>query len=338
MDQIYCTLFDSNYIDKGLVLYESMCRCLNEFKLYVFAFDQKCEEILRNEDKENLIVISLQEFETEEMLRIKQERTMAEYCWTCSPLTIQYVLNTYHEPICTYIDADMMFFSSPQRVFDEMKSKGCSVLIVPHRYATREEEKRAYDTVGAYCVEFNTFINNDNGRRVLKWWSDRCLEWCYYSVPGTTEWYGDQKYLNKFEELFDGVFVCTHYGVGIAPWNVKLVLPEDVSVYPPTIKVLSSGEVFPIVIYHFESVAFLTKHILNVSSHMNSRELHKVTYDVYVEKIVAARKYIKQKYNFDIPKTRRVVTKNPIMHLYQKYLGPIRRIKRIKDLYWINEE
>lgn len=286
MDQIYCTLFDSNYLDKGLVLYESMCETLHDFKLYVFAFDDICKEILEKENLENLIVVSLDEFETEDLKRVKEERTRAEYCWTCSPWIIKYVLETYDERICTYIDADMMFFSSPQGVFDEMRNKGCSTIIVPHRFETIEEEKKAEDTVGSYCVEFNTFVNDENGMMALNWWAERCLEWCFYAVPGTTEWYGDQKYLNKFQELFKGVYVCNHYGVGIAPWNVKLISPIDDCGDPPMIQVKSSGETFPIVLYHFESVSFLTKHILNVSSHMTSKKLHKVTYDVYVNKIV----------------------------------------------------
>ena len=54
MDQIFCTLFDSNYIDKGLVLYDSMCECIGEFKLYVFAFDEKCFELLSRMKLQNM--------------------------------------------------------------------------------------------------------------------------------------------------------------------------------------------------------------------------------------------------------------------------------------------
>ena len=53
MDLIFCTLFDSNYIDKGLVLYDSMVRTMPEFKLYAFAFDKKCEDILEKENIES---------------------------------------------------------------------------------------------------------------------------------------------------------------------------------------------------------------------------------------------------------------------------------------------
>lgn len=334
MDTVFCTIFDSNYIDKGLVLYDSMTMHMQDFKLYVFAFDKRCEEILKNEHLEKMIVVGLDEFETKELLSVKGERTKAEYCWTCSSWSIKHVLDHYHEDMCTYIDADMMFFSDPQCVFDEMKNRKCSSIIVPHRFETIEEEKKAHDTVGSYCVEFNTFVNDENGMEALNWWASKCLEWCFYAVPGTTEWYGDQKYLNIFPEKFKGVMVCNHFGVGLAPWNTKMV---DIAEYKelPSIMVKSTGEVFPVVLYHFESVGFLFKHLLHAPSGIKSEKLHHDIYDVYIEMILEKRKYIEDKYDFEMSKTRRVVTKNPLMKMYQKYISPIRRIKRIHDLYWV---
>ena len=35
----FCTLFDSNYIDRALVMYQSLEAVLDDFKLYVIAFD-----------------------------------------------------------------------------------------------------------------------------------------------------------------------------------------------------------------------------------------------------------------------------------------------------------
>ena len=123
MDCIFCTLFDSNYLDKGITLYKSMEKHIPEFKLYVFAFDDKCYNILKKENYSYLIPISLEEFETSALLKVKKERTQAEYCWTCSPWIIKHVIDKYSEPICTYIDADMGFLSSPQPVFEEMKKR-----------------------------------------------------------------------------------------------------------------------------------------------------------------------------------------------------------------------
>ena len=67
----FCTLFDSNYLDKGLVLYDSMKSVMENFKLYILAMDARCEEILNDLALEHAIVISLNEFEDEEMLEIK---------------------------------------------------------------------------------------------------------------------------------------------------------------------------------------------------------------------------------------------------------------------------
>lgn len=336
MDLIFCTLFDSNYIDKGLVLYDSMKNCMDYFKLYVVAFDKKCEEILKNEDLDNLIVISLDEFETEDLLKVKKERTIAEYCWTCSSHSIKYVLEHYNEPICTYIDADMMFFSNPQSVFDDMRNKGCSTIIVPHRFETAEEEQEAARRVGSYCVEFNTFVNDKNGMEALSWWCEQCIKWCFYAIPGTTEWYGDQKYLNVFPEKFEGVYICNHYGVGLAPWNTKLVDKAEYKDNIPALEVIATKKVFPVVIYHFESVKFLTSHILHAPSGIKSKKLHSDIYDCYVSRIMTKRKYIEDKYCIKLSKAKRFVTSNIFMKIYQKYISPIRRIKSFKELYWVD--
>ena len=335
MDCVFCTLFDSNYLDKGITLYKSMERCIKDFRLYVFAFDDKCYEVLKEEAYPNLVLISLEEFETPELLKVKKERTRAEYSWTCSPWVIKHVLDHYNEPICTYIDADMEFFSSPQPVFDEMRKRGDSIIIVPHRFKDEKTEREAFDKQGAYCVEFNTFVNDKNGYKALSWWDDRCLEWCFYAVPGTTEWYGDQKYLNVFPEKFNGVMVCNHYGVGLAPWNIKLVEYAGEKKDIPQIKVLKSGEVFPVVIHHFENVAFITKHVLHASSCTDDMALHESIYKPYIKRLIDNRKYIEDKYSFKISRARRIVTKNPVMKLYQKYISPFRRVKYRHDLFWV---
>ena len=335
MDLTFCTLFDSNYIDKGITLYKSMERCMPEFKLYVFAFDEKCYEILRLEKYAHIIPVSLLEFETPELRKVKEERTRVEYCWTCSPWIIKHVLDHYNETICTYIDADMEFFSSPQCVFDEMRKRQCSTIIVPHRFKDEQAEKEAHDKQGSYCVEFNTFVKDKNGYEALNWWAERCLEWCFYAVPGTTEWYGDQKYLNDFPERFAGVMICEHYGVGLAPWNIKLVKLAAEENGVPIVKVLKSGEKFPVILYHFENVSFISQHVLHASSQTTSKDLHRIIYDSYIKRLIDNRKYIEDKYGFRLSRARRIVTKNSLMKLYQKYISPFRRVKHRYDLYWV---
>jgi len=333
MDNIFCTIFDSNYLDKGLVLYDSMINTMEDFRLYIFAFDDLCYQILSKENLKNTIVISLEEFETKELLEVKKTRTKAEYCWTCSPWVIKYVLDKYKEDICTYIDADMKFFYSPDDVFHNMRENSCSIIIVPHRFATVKEEKEAHEKVGSYCVEFNTFVNDRNGIKALNWWADRCLEWCYYAIAGTTEWYGDQKYLNVFPEKFDGVYISNELGVGLAPWNVHLVNYVAVKDNKVLIESKFNKKQYPIVIYHFENVVFLNSKIINASSRKISKTLKKIIYDSYIFEIIEKRKYLLDKYSFVFSNQKRVLTNNKIMRLYHKYITPIKRIEKLSDIY-----
>ena len=104
---IFCTLFNSGYLDKGIVMFQSLKRVTDNFKLYVVAFDNRCYEVLQKYRCNQLIPISLHEFENERLLEAKSNRTEQEYCWTCSCHTIKYVIERFHESMCTYIDADM---------------------------------------------------------------------------------------------------------------------------------------------------------------------------------------------------------------------------------------
>jgi hypothetical protein len=105
----FCTLFDSNYYNRGIALYRSLMDKGIEFHLYVFSFDDECYSNLKKQTLVNLSVISLNEFEDDDMLKIKYGRTKAEYCWTSTPSTILYCINNFKLDNCTYLDADLFF-------------------------------------------------------------------------------------------------------------------------------------------------------------------------------------------------------------------------------------
>ena len=231
---IFCTLFDSNYIDKGLALYYSLERNCECFKLYIFAFDELAESILKDLNLKNAIIIGMKEFETDEMLKVKSERSTAEYCWTCTPITIEYVLEQYKEDICTYIDADLYFFADPSVLLDEISMEDKDILLTEHRFPKTMEGDEAKKKNGKYCVQFNSFKNSEKGMKALKWWKEKCLEWCYYKHEDDRM--GDQKYLDNWTNTFEGVWELKHLGGGVAPWNInqytllnnnKIILKEN---------------------------------------------------------------------------------------------------------------
>lgn len=213
----FCTLFDSNYLTRALLLYQSLERHIGEdFRLYVVCFDELAFQILDKLKLARIVSIKLEEFETPQLQAVKTQRTKGEYCWTCTPHVIRYVLDVYQLPVVTYLDADLYFYNHPSLLLCEFEESGASVLITEHRFTPQYSQSLIY---GIYCVQFMTFKSDSYGLTVLQWWQDRCIEWCYSRLEDGK--FGDQKYLDDWGERFKGVHVLKHLGGGVAPWNIQ---------------------------------------------------------------------------------------------------------------------
>lgn len=235
-------------------MYYSLLKVCKDFQLFVYAFDDVSYNFLRNGKYSNLTVISLGEFEDEQLLKVKPARTSAEYCWTCSSSTILHAIEHYHLDHCTYIDADLIFYADPSILIEEMGSD--SVMITDHRYTPKYDQTA---TSGRYCVQFVTFKNDLRGLQVLKWWRNACLEWCYARFENGK--FGDQKYLDDWVVRFAGVHELQHLGGGIAPWNVQQYhfIKRKGNIFG---KEKATGKRFPVVFYHFHGFRFYKDNIV----------------------------------------------------------------------------
>lgn len=212
---IFTTLFNSYYLCKGLVMYESLKCVCDDFHLYVFAYDEKSYAYLKLQNYENVTVISLDELEHyfPKLLDVKSQRTFAEYCWTTTAFTIKYCLDNFDIDHCTYIDSDLYFSSNPRVLVDELGQN--DIIITEHNYTPRYDQST---TSGKYCVQFVLTRNNTNGRCTIDWWKDACYDWCYNRYEDGK--FGDQKYLDDWTTRFRNVHVLRHLGV-VAPWNIQ---------------------------------------------------------------------------------------------------------------------
>lgn len=260
MKTTLCTLYNSLYLDKGLVLYDSLKECAKDFELYVLCMDEKCYEVISDIGEESLKPIHLHEVENEEMLIAKGNRSTAEYCWTCSSRLIKYILETYKPECCIYIDADMYFYHDPSILVEEMYVAGKSVMMVPHRFT--EKTIHLAKKVGVYCVEFNCFCNNKDGLKVLNHWHNKCLDCC--SNLGDGVHWGDQKYMDEWPVLFPSiVHVCENLGAGVASWNITSYdnYSRDVS----SLRYKETNVPIPLVFYHFASLKYHSRHLIDTS-------------------------------------------------------------------------
>ncbi len=296
---IFCTLFNSLYLDKGITLYQSLERVAPDLKLYVLCMDEKCYEILTDLSYKCLTPIRLSDFEGKELLSVKLERSIGEYCWTCTSWLIYYVLTHYQEEYCTYIDADMAFYSDPSVIIEEMKEHGASVLVVEHRF-NAYESKRSEKKLGKFCVEFNTFKNDDKGRALLNLWKYQCLTKCTIKDNSGRYW-GDQKYIQYWQEDFPSVISTYHRGVGVAPWNMMMYkFNEDNG----SIKINHNGNDYPLICCHFEAITYIDENVVNIHAVGNWSKRHDdsvvdLLYRPYLLSIKQNREMLNQKYGIN---------------------------------------
>lgn len=326
MKTTLCTLYNSLYLDKGLVLYDSLKECAKDFELYVLCMDEKCFEILSNIGEERLKPIPLANVENEDMLEAKSNRTDAEYCWTCTSRLIDFILETFKPECCTYIDADMYFYHDPQILVDEMLASGASVMMVPHRF--NERNKHLAAKVGTYCVEFNTFRNNKEGLQVLRHWYNNCLKCC--SNLGDGIHWGDQKYMDEWQILFpDSVHVCEHPGAGVAPWNIECYECNGNKL--GTILYKNSVDPIPVVFWHYQSIRYITQKRVKTGIKARNRNIDyrlvHLFYGDYLQRIDSKSTYLKSKYDvgrriFEHPAVNKKSKKNKFLvgRLLHKYL------------------
>ncbi|WP_246834257.1 hypothetical protein [Leptospira bourretii] len=275
----YCTLFDSNYLLRGVTMLQSLAEKDPSAKVFVFPFDNECYESLQKLSLSFVQLISLKEFESPDLLRVKEERSKGEYCWTCTPWIIRFCLDRFQLDHCTYVDADLFFFSNPQVLLDEAENS--SVLITEHRYSPAYDQSA---TAGIYCVQFVFFRSDVDGLKVLHWWADRCLEWCYSRIEDGK--FGDQKYLDHWTTEFNRVHVLKHLGGGVAPWNVQQYEFDSDQNSAIVLKEKRSNREFNLIFYHFHDVKVRESEFNYISDFYDiSKNVYLSIYSLYSENL-----------------------------------------------------
>lgn len=211
----FCTYFDQHYLLRGITLYRSLQQHCATFRLHVLCMDQQTYNVIKSLHSDNLIPIQLQQLEQwqPQLLHAKGNREKVEYFFTLTPHLPQYLLQQNPKlDTITYLDADMLFFSSPAPLFAEMGDG--PLLYFEHRFPPHLRKNEKY---GRFNVEYLTFRNNAEGNACLERWASQCLEWCRDKLEDHR--YADQKYLDEWPSRYPNGVIAEHPGAGVAPWN-----------------------------------------------------------------------------------------------------------------------
>lgn len=213
---IYCLYFDSSYLPRALVTVASL-RKFSADRVYCLCFDDATYEAVAGWQLADVhpVALSCVEFFEPRLSRAKQDRTRVEYIFTLTPALPSYLFATVEGVThVTYLDADLWFLSSPEKILrDACKA---DVAILPHRFTDRLKHLEQF---GLYNVSWITFSATQVGRKCLAWYLESCLAWCKDRIEGDK--FADQKYLESFSRLCDKLCIISDIGAGVAPWNVE---------------------------------------------------------------------------------------------------------------------
>ncbi len=262
----FVTLFDNNYLPVGLALHHSLMMQAQPFHLWIVCMDELVEKHLTRLSLPQVSLIPLRAVEDSRLLAVKPLRNRAEYCWTLTPFTPQFVFERDSKvDRVTYIDADLYFFDKPKLLLDEFEHSGKHVLITEHAYDPRYDKSRKS---GRFCVQFMVFRRSEGSFKVMHWWQERCLEWCYEKAEADK--LGDQKYLDKWPTLFEReTHILQQKDKTLAPWNVRYFEKQG------------KGAVAP-VFYHFHGFRIVSSTRALLYSGYRVGEASKEIYQTYL--------------------------------------------------------
>lgn len=182
----------------------------------VYCIDDNAVRLLENLREPLLHIVSPGDFETDELLSIKNSRPINAYCWMSKPVVLEDALGRFPDTDWViFVDSDMMVFGDPDNALPS--DPEANVILTPHR-PSNDHFAEFIPTVGKYNAGYAGFKRSKGGKEALRWWKDSCIEDC----SGTPQdgRYADQKYLEDISNIFSGVFSSPHVGLNTGPWNV----------------------------------------------------------------------------------------------------------------------
>ncbi len=268
---------------------ESLQSLKIDFSLYLLCLDNYTYSYF--EEKKNkysqIILIKLKNIEKyfDQLKKAKKNRTTIEYYFTLSPFLPSYIFEYYKTPhICT-LDADIKFYSSPERIFNYLQNY--SIVITPHKFSPENLDLIVF---GKNNVSFQIFKNDNIGNECLYIWRNQCLNWCKDYLDEECSRFADQKYLDNWEILFfPNVMVLNDNVSGLAAWNLNNYNIKFIdNIF------LSNNE--KIIFYHFHGFQILTNRISSSSFEVYKVKINKEIlrlYSDYWKSIKSKEEYVK---------------------------------------------
>ena len=220
----FCSVMSGQYSYQGVVLYNSIKKYDEYFKIFYLCIDNLAYEIFSALKLENVILIKAEEIESyfTELKEAKTNRAINEYAWTLKSSEMLYIFDKYEEvDRLIWLDGDIQMLANPQTIYDEWGSKS---IILTEQYYTGWHEP-LIKTYGRFQAGFIGFCRTNEGLECLRWWQRKCIEWCYVRFE-EGRW-ADQKYLDIVPEEFPNTCIVKSLGINMTPFVLYRFNFED---------------------------------------------------------------------------------------------------------------
>lgn len=207
------TIVSANYIGFAATLMQSVREHHPEVDRYIFLSDAMHEFAdidlaahLMSCDQINIANID----------NMKLWYTVIEFNTSIKPYTFLYLFETKdYEDVC-YIDPDIQLFQPLREVFWGLSDHSC--VLTPHMMHPLQDGKEPSDLTimksGVYNLGFLGLKNDKDGRRLARWWADRCYDGCRVDIAGNR--FTDQRWMDLAPAFVSRPYILRHPGYNVA--------------------------------------------------------------------------------------------------------------------------
>ncbi len=146
--------------------------------------------------------------------------TVIEFNTAVKPFSFAHLFTARGIGAAIYLDPDIELYAPLSEVQQALEDH--SLVLTPHMEKPLQDGKHPSDLAimksGVYNLGFAAIRNDEDGRDLIRWWSDRLYTHCRVDIAGNL--FTDQRWMDLAPAFVARTFILRHPGYNAAYWNV----------------------------------------------------------------------------------------------------------------------
>jgi hypothetical protein len=261
MSTVVVTTCSNNHLAQAKTLGDSLKKYNPGYKFIIGLADQ-LPASFNKESFSPYEIVEVRELKIPQFDEMYKRYNTFELNCSLKSFFLDHAMQQYNPTQLLFMDSDMMAFSSLDYLIHLLDDD--SILLTPHIFSpfpvdNHKPQERDILKAGMFNAGFLGLRNDDTGKALLKWWTERMVDQCY-EIP-KWGWVVDQNWLNLASLYFDRVKIVGHRGCNVAYWNFhERQITKDGSHY-------RVNQIDPLLFFHFSGYQFATPDM--ISRHQN---------------------------------------------------------------------